>query len=246
MSSCAWFTDFDSLSEPAPAAPDGAVESSTPADGGGESSTPASDASTLGDAKPDDPSVLFEDSFDDATPLPRGWSGSSDSPSIEPIDDAPSQPNALVAFSQMSAPVAPYLEKKVSAPGASAVVFAFRMKETQYGGTRYTSVARVSLDAQHTCIIQRHVSEAKLYCGMTGLETAGYAAAAPGAWIDLRLKVAATGHIELSAGANSASVDYTSAELGSIESATLQLGVVDVNDEIDWRSLYDDVKITRE
>jgi hypothetical protein len=140
-SACVLFTDLGDFSnggdQADAAATDGAI---TPADG----SPPTSDGGVPGDASNEaglpSAGTVFADSFDDATPLPRGWDEVTGPPTIGPATDAPSLPNVLFARSKVPQGEMKLL-KRVATPDKSVLSCRFRAKVTKNAASERTTVA---------------------------------------------------------------------------------------------------------
>src|SRR5262249_21551241 len=104
----------------------------------------AADTEPPSDAAAGDAGVVFRDSFDDATPLPRDWGGGATGALVvERADDAPSAPNVLRALMAADGGAPAYLAKTMETPGAQGVACSFKLKLTQFGDDTVTSAVLV-------------------------------------------------------------------------------------------------------
>lgn len=125
LSSCALFTNFGAFSssddERDAGSPDGPAGSDLEA---GSTDAPSPfDANVLGLP----PNTIFADSFDDATPIPRGWDLSLGSPKIT-TGEVISPPHILTSTSVRTTPSVAALVKTIALSQKTSVSCSFKVK----------------------------------------------------------------------------------------------------------------------
>ena len=206
---CSLTTDLDGLSSGP-----GAVEGGTSADAEGDApfaaeaaardGAPTSDAALPADAG-SDARVVFMDSFDDPTPLPRQWDSivtSGSSPALGTASDAPSPTGVLSISESDGGATDAYLRKTIKTTATQAFTCSLKMKAAAVPGNEDAVLMWIQLTPDRYVRLSVITQRWKLYGQLVGGPdvTAGNVQGIIGGFLPMRIRLEATGTITVTVG----------------------------------------------
>jgi hypothetical protein len=210
------------------------------ADSGG-----SGDGSESGDAT-DAGGILFADSFDDGTPLPRAWdavAGVAGAVGVQAVSDAPSAPNVLRTTSVADAAAPAYLKKTLATPGAQRVTCRFKVKLTQYGGFAWQTTAVLSNGDVGYVRLDLLDNQWQDYGQFGAQEIGDQPRVRPteNVWMEAELAISADGTVTATIDGDAVAATVSPAPVSSV---SLELGVQGPPPSNTVETLYDDVVCT--